>query len=365
VFVTHYDDQEVVTFTPAVVDGFLRARERERTLKNNATDKRQQMTHSMAELAYKKSANSVYGYYGSLTSDIPCTPVAQWICAASQNMTLTVRREAILAGALPIGGDTDSIFSRWKVDPEYESAPASEQRKHIKEKAEKLAAKCSQLFAPCKIVVENLFPKYWLICKKTYAAQKEDGKIIIKGLTVIKRDKCEAAQQIGLEVCTKIIEEDEKISITEYESWLKTTVKRVIPFRKIKNGVEVAPFVLTTALGVEYANKDQSTAVKVAEQLLFKYGITVKPKDRVKYVVTHRPSVVKYKVDQVDAVEVFLETEQFLDVAYYLEKQVFSVLKQILQLPEHKILLSATRRTIDSLVFHWKTLLHRHSFQEE
>ncbi len=109
VFVTAYDGVPVNTWLPRIVGRFLKARECERTLKNEATDAFIKLCHEMSELAYKNSSNAVYGFFGSRTSGMTCFAVARAITGLGRRMAQTVRYEVIKNNGALLGGDT--VFS--------------------------------------------------------------------------------------------------------------------------------------------------------------------------------------------------------------------------------------------------------------
>jgi DNA polymerase elongation subunit (family B) len=263
-------------------------------------------------------------------------------------------------------GDTDSAFTMWRTPQELTDLKTT-----IKALATQVAATCSHIFHPCELQVENLFPKFWMFPKKkTYLAQKFSKDTAVKGMVTKKRDKCGHAQAIGMEVCTQILDQNGILNINDYTEWLTKKIHQVIPKGKIVDADMLKGFILTSQLGKTYKNKDTSVAVVISQELEKKTGFKVQAGDRVKYVQVHLSSKKKagMRVDGVRPVfetnwTLFFQQDTYLDMDYYLRKQIRSCLKQILQLPEHAALLNATNRIIERAANNWLQHMNRISSQ--
>lgn len=382
VFVTHYLDEStgtmvpVRTFLPQVVKGFLDARERYRELAKRAVDDREKINHQTSELSCKQSANSVYGFFGSTTSNIPCIPIANWITTVGQNMTQHVRKKVIetkvsdnnvkICGAV-VGGDTDSVFTMWNVTEACAHLEShAEIRKFIYKKASEVAIECSKKFAPCVLVVENEYSLYWLLDKmKTYAGKKTKGEIVIKGMTTIKRDKCEMARKIGMKVVSKIIEQRGVIQLTEYKQWLIKELRENISWNYITDANVLGPFVLSTELNTVYKNKDASAAITLATQMQTETGVQAKPGDRLRYVIPFVTDCSLLRQQRILYPALFLKGQKKrLDVSAYMKKQVWSVLKQMLCLPIHQEIYKQSELCINQMESMWKSFINTQNQQE-
>ncbi len=131
VFVKSYNGKPVQTWLPAIETGFLNARERERTLKNEATDFLDKLLHEMAELAYKNSANAVYGFFGSATSGLTCLAVARMITGIGRHMSENVRFEVITNDGAALGGDTVLIKTNKETRKKCQLRKAKKARKKV------------------------------------------------------------------------------------------------------------------------------------------------------------------------------------------------------------------------------------------
>ncbi len=233
--------------------------------------------------------------------------------------------------------------------------------KFIDSQAKKVVAICSQKFAPCKLTLENTFPKFWVLpAKKTYSGKKANfikgekeiqGEIVIKGMGAVKRDRCDAAKRI----CNVVIESilnDDKMSVTDRVLWLQRELAQ-IPFGKINNMSELAPFILTAELGTEYKQNDSMVPL-LANLIHEETGCKPDVGDRLSYVVAYFADTSLLHCHRVVPPTSLLKQGLFLDIPYYLEKQIYSCLKQILCLPCHERLRDALKKCIDGVISKWK-----------
>ncbi len=134
-------------------------------------------------------------------------------------------------------GDTDSVFTKWHTDQLLTSQDAIKEA--ILKKAKDVSIAASKKFSPCILVVEVYYEWFWALPKKkTYAAKTSKGTITIKGMTAIKRDKCEIARQIGVNVIHKIINEKGQLNLAEYLNWLEREIREKIPWGVVSNHLQ-------------------------------------------------------------------------------------------------------------------------------
>jgi DNA polymerase elongation subunit (family B) len=150
--------------------------------------------------AYKISANSVYGSYGTRNS-----PYLQFIEGAE--CTTAVGRKYITEVAEliqkdyfveTIYGDTDSCIIRCPILKDYEACCKF---------GAKVSKEVSSNFPPpVKLEFEEVYETFVLITKKRYAAMSGSGRnIIYKGVVVSRRDTCAFLRNIYSDVLLMII----------------------------------------------------------------------------------------------------------------------------------------------------------------
>ncbi len=352
VLVKKYKGQPVTTFTPRVIQRFLDLREKARTLKQQAKSLLEKIQYAMCEMALKASANSVYGFYGCLTSDIVSIQFASCVTQLGQHMQKTVRYQIILAGGAVVYGDTDSCFPMYPVD--FNIKDPQEIRKQIREKAEAVTRLCSTIFYPSKIIVENMkSPLLLTNKKKTYISIEDGGKVAPKGLGLLKRDKCQKSREIALILAEQLIKGTLK-SNHQICLWLEQELSQ-LPIGYILDSMELAPFVLSAELGGEYKDNDDKLSLELASLYEKESGQRPNVGDRMSFVVAFFDDSRLHNKRVIPPLT-FLKNNCKLDLKWYIEKQIFSCLKQILCLDIHKDLLNAVKKVCDNQILRWSAL---------
>ncbi len=347
VLVKKYKGKLVKTFLPRVISGFLNLREKAREAgKDPLISDEEKAAFKVTEQALKASANSVYGFFGCLTSNIVSIQLASCVTQLGQFMQKTVRNQILLHGGICIYGDTDSCFTMYPVS--FEITDPNEIKKKIKEQAEAVTKLCSDMFAPSKIIVENMKSPLLLTNKKKTYVSYEDGinKIAPKGFGLLKRDKCQFARDISLTIAEQILKKQLK-SIKQTCEWFETELLK-LPMKQIqlKDQMSLVPFLLSVELGFSYASEDDKLALELASLYEKESGQYPINGDRMSFVVAFFNDDRKHN-KRVMPPTTFLNQNHRLDIKWYLDKQIFGCLKQILCLPIHQNLLIAMKKKID------------------
>ena len=350
VHVKKYKGKDVPTFTPRVIKRFLALREEARQKGAESKTADEKAAYKTTEGALKASANSVYGFFGCLSSDIVSIQFASCVTQIGQFMQKTVRHQIILHGGTVVYGDTDSCFPMYPVD--FSIKDPIEITKKIREQAEYVCAVCTKMFYPSKIIVENVKNPLLLPGpKKTYISKENGKKIAPKGFSMLKRDKCQFARKIGMFLGEQIINQTMK-STSEVASWLEVQLK-LLPFRLLANNSELGPFVLTVELGGDYTGEDDKLALELADLYQLESGQKPIVGDRMPYVVAFFNDDRKHN-KRVLPPTTFLKNKHRLDIKWYAETQIFNCLKQILSLPVHGKLIALLKKRIEECILRWK-----------
>ncbi len=234
-------------------------------------------------------------------------------------------------------------------------------RKAVVAQAKKVVEICSDTFAPCKLTLENTFSKFWVLpAKKTYSGKKansiKDGKevegaIVIKGFGAVKRDRCDEAKRICNIVIESILNKN-TMAHQDRVIWFKEQLKN-IPRNVIEDAAQLAPFVLTAELGSEY-KQSNSMVPFLAGLIQEDTGCKPTVGDRLSYVVAYFEDTTILHFKRVVPPGMFLKLKMKLDVGYYLEKQIYSCLKQVLCLPCHQKLQTSMKQYIDEEIRIWR-----------
>jgi len=170
---------------PLIVEGLLAARKAKRKEAAAEEDPFKKALLDAEQLAYKLTANSLYGQLGSSTFKIRLQNLAASVTAYGRKQIMFAK-EAIEAFYGPVAnrrdcaaeivyGDTDSLFVDFKVtDPEtgkpLEGEAAIKATMHLTEEAGKMVTTC--LKAPHDFEYDKTFSPFIIFSKKRYVGNK-------------------------------------------------------------------------------------------------------------------------------------------------------------------------------------------------
>ncbi|AVT50749.1 DNA polymerase catalytic subunit [Cervid alphaherpesvirus 2] len=178
------------------------------------------------QAAIKVVCNSVYGFTGVANGLLPCLPVAATVTTIGRDMLLETRRyvherwaapealardfPAAAAAAAAAGaryrvrvvyGDTDSVFVKFAGMP-YEAVCAL---------GDGMARQISAaLFRPpIKLECEKTFAKLLLITKKKYLGLVGGGKMLMKGVDLVRKNNCRFINAYARRLVDVLMRDDE------------------------------------------------------------------------------------------------------------------------------------------------------------
>jgi DNA polymerase elongation subunit (family B) len=336
VFVTHYDGVRVDSITNLAMAEIMENRKRIRAKMKTTTDPFVLASLDAAQLSAKVLQNGTYGFLGSPTSGLMCGAMAASVTALARYQNKTMRHLAISKyGCRCVGGDTDSIFVQFPTTTNTRDEIFEE----IYAQANKLAVEATTLFPdPNSVDFETVKSPFLLPDKKKIytcihlspedGSWKLPGKIVMKGLSIKKRDRCQNAQKNGTVVNTGLLMRKNDNEI------LRLFEKELLTFNSHPRNIEeLLPYVITTALGVEYKTND-ALGPTLASLIQQESGERPLPNRRIPYVVVCAKS--HKVVDRVRTVKQYLKSGESLDIRYYLLTQTLLPLKQVLSLPVHQ-----------------------------
>nr|AAT79466.1 DNA polymerase [Vulture herpesvirus] len=271
------------------------------------------------QAAIKVVCNSVYGFTGVSNGLLPCLQVAATVTTIGRDMLLATRdyvhekwaTPELLMSAFPdtaeyliggthyeakiIYGDTDSVFVRFSgVRPEGLVSLGDAMAKKIS----------SDLFrAPIKLECEKTFIKLLLITKKKYIGVINGGKMLMKGVDLVRKNNCHFINSYAKRL-VDLLFRDENVAAAAAEVTkepAKVWLSRSLPagldvfgstlaeaYRRIANGdLDVKDFVMTAELSRSpeaYVNK-RVPHLTVYYKLMFRGEQVPTIKERVPYVV--------------------------------------------------------------------------------
>jgi DNA polymerase elongation subunit (family B) len=168
------------------------------------------------QLAYKISANSMYGSMGVSRGYLPFMPGAMSTTSQGRkNISIVAKTIPEKYGGVLVYGDTDS---------NYVSFPHLTKASEIWEHSEMVAKEISKLFpAPIKLEFEEvIYWRFFILTKKRYMSVKCDkngvvsDKIASKGLLTTRRDNSEMIRNVYTNIIKKIFEGEQRDNVINY-----------------------------------------------------------------------------------------------------------------------------------------------------
>jgi DNA polymerase elongation subunit (family B) len=363
---------------PAVLQHLLDARKRTRGLIKKTDDEFKKKVLDGLQLAYKVTANSVYGQLGAKTSTVfkmslaACTTSIgrSRIDDASRGVKLWAEKKGYPEPDV-VYGDTDSVFVKFSRYKDGKLLEGKEALKHCIECGqeageyitkgilkledadgdEEIVEEEPLLCHPQDLEYEKTFWPFILISKKRYTGDKyeystEECKRTSMGIVLKRRDNAPIVKHVFGNVIEKIMIEKDFNSALE---WLKQTLLEV---RNAEFSLRY--FVITKSLRGYYKNP-QSIAHKVlADRMAIRDpGNKPKSNDRIPYAYIQLTDDILYDYenpyksgsrkgqprlrnvkqgDRIEHVDYIKDKKLSLDYEFYITNQIMNPVKQVLDL---------------------------------
>ena len=363
---------------PAVLRHLLDARKRTRGLIKQTDDEFKKKVLDGLQLAYKVTANSVYGQLGAKTSTVykmslaACTTSVgrSRIDDASRGVKLWAEKKGYPEPDV-VYGDTDSVFVKFSRYKDGKLLTGKEALKHCIECGqeagdyitkgilkledadgdEEIVEEEPLLCHPQDLEYEKTFWPFILISKKRYTGDKyefstEECKRTSMGIVLKRRDNAPIVKHVFGNVIEKIMIEKDFNSALE---WLKQTLLEV---RNAEFSLRY--FVITKSLRGYYKNP-QSIAHKVLADRMSVRDPGNKPKsnDRIPYAYIQLTDDILYDYenpyksgsrkgqprlrnvkqgDRIEHVDYIKDKNLSLDYEFYITNQIMNPVKQVLDL---------------------------------
>lgn len=271
--------------------------------------------------ALKRIANAVYGYTGWSGARWYAPHVAASITAKGRETISRVVGKAKELGLDVIYGDTDSVFVSYKEEAVGKLLEWVESSLGLEVKLEKVYKKV-------------LFTE----AKKRYAGVTTDGRIDVVGLEAVRGDWSEAAKQAQVEVLEVLLRTgDVRRAESVAKEWVDKCRRGEIPLKKLIIWKQIT----------RQLHEYEATAphVLVAKELI-NSGWSIKPGDKVGYVVVKGPGKLHEKVRPY-----FMVRPEDVDLSYYAEKQIAPACARVLGVlgvTEARILAPARMESLDA-----------------
>lgn len=306
--------------------------------------------------AIKVTCNSVYGFTGVASGILPCLKIAETVTLQGRTMLERTKAfmeaishpevEALVGYQIPcehdasfrvIYGDTDSLFVECKGYP----------LDTIVEICDALARHTTRsLFqAPVKLEAEKTFKCLLMITKKRYLGVLPDGKILMKGVDLVRKTACAFVQQISRRVLDLVLKDPEVMAAAHQLSQRPATesYSKCLPrgfFKVIKvlidahhklrtNAIPVTDLTFSTELSRDFSSYKTKNLphLVVYNKILSRNEEPPQIKDRIQYAFVKLPQGTKCsKVsDMAEDPKYITQHNIPLATEYYFEKLLYSV----------------------------------------
>ncbi|GIQ89108.1 DNA-directed DNA polymerase, family B, partial [Kipferlia bialata] len=313
---------------PEILKDLLSARKAAKKDMAAATDQMRKMVMNARQLALKVSANSVYGFCGSLQGKLPALQISASVTSFGREMieetqrlveTKYTKANGYEHNASVVYGDTDSVMIKFGCTTVAESI----------ELGEEAADYCTSHFLkPIALCFEKVYCPYLLLMKKRYAgmywtnAIKPD-KMDMKGIETVRRDNSQMVVDVLNGVLRALLEDGDK-------GLAEQTVKRAIA-DLLRGNIDMSKLVISKGLTKPPEKYENTQPHVVLVQKMRKRDPLSAPKvgDRVKYIVTKGPKGTNI-CDRAEDPIYAIDNRRPIDTEYYLE-QLRKPLERILK----------------------------------
>jgi len=340
---------------PSILQELLKARSDTRKLIKTEKDPFMQNILDKRQLAYKVTANSLYGQCGSRTSSFYQKNIAASTTATGRQMITYARRMieevygdsvcdtlcygVVKTAAEYVYGDTDSVFFTFNLrnaetNEKIVGKPALEITIELAKEAAKL---CSQwLKVPMELAYEKTLMPFILLSKKRYVGilfedDPNKGKLKYMGLPLKRRDSCDIVKDIYGGVLDILLKStDTSLVILYLNQQLENLISGNISMEKL---------MITKALRSDYKNPESIGHNVLANRIGERNpGEKPKPGDRIKFVFIVNNDKKALQGHRMETPEFIIENNIKIDYIHYISNQIMKPLQQLIGLDIENIL---------------------------
>ncbi len=290
------------------------------------------------QLAYKVTANSLYGQCGARTSQIYMKEIAACTTATGRKMILTARDFIIdnYSGAEIVYGDTDSLFVKFPI----KSSDTQPLDKKLKirlawESGCEASSRIKKIIKPPHdLEMEKVFYPFILFSKKRYCAYKYEGpdskpKLNSMGIVLKRRDNANIVKKVYGGCLDIIMNENDVRKSADY---LKKSIQDLIDGK-----YPLEDLVITKSLKADYKDPER-IAHKVLAERMGERDPGNKPQvnDRIPFAYVEQPTPKKGKKilqgERIEHPDYIREMNLKLDYEFYITNQISTPVCQLYSL---------------------------------
>ena len=331
---------------PSILEELLKARADTRKMIKMEKDPFMQNILDKRQLAYKVTANSLYGQCGARTSTFYEKDIAASTTATGRMMITYAKRiieevygdseydtkcyGLVKTSAECIYGDTDSVFFTFNLrDPvtgeDIRGKKALEITIEIAQDAAKL---CTEfLKPPMELSYEKTLMPFILLSKKKYVGMLYEtdankGKLKYMGLSLKRRDSCDYLKDTYGGILNILMKEN---NIGKAIEFLDNSLIDLI-----EGKVSMDKLAITRALRSDYKNPNQIAHKVLADRIGKRDpGNKPKPGDRIKFIFVNNKNTKALLGERIETPEFILESKVKIDYMYYITNQLMKPLQQL------------------------------------
>ena len=332
---------------PSILEELLKARKTTKKLCEKEKDEFMKNILDKRQLAYKLTANSLYGQCGSRTSTFYEKDIAASTTALGRMMITYAKKMIeqvygdthcqttqghVLTKAEYVYGDTDSVFFTFQLEDTTtkEKIRGKKALEITIELAQEVAKLCSSfLIAPMELCYEKTLMPFILLSKKRYVGMLYEtnpnkGKLKFMGLSLKRRDACDYLKDVyggALNILMRKGDHTIEKSIEFLECSLKNLVEGRVPMEKLE---------ISKSLKSDYKNPER-IGHKILADRIGERDPGNKPKsgERIKYVFIHNPVSKALVGDRIETPEFIVSNHLKIDYKYYITNQLMKPLQQL------------------------------------
>jgi DNA polymerase elongation subunit (family B) len=321
---------------PRVLQGLLKSRKTTKKLMDAEADPFKKSLYDGLQLAYKVTANSIYGQIGAKTSKIFKPQIAASTTAGGRGRIIHARDYVLknYAQSEIIYGDTDSVFLKFKLET-YEGEKLSDREKLIRAIAigqdveQKIKVELPGVHALA--YEKTLFP-FILISKKRYLALKyEDSpdscKQISMGLVMRRRDNAAILKHCYIGVIDHIVKNK---NVPNAIKFVQDEIKKMIDEK-----FDMNMFVISKTLASYYKDEDSIAHKVLANRIIDRGDNAPASNERIPYIfikIKEEKGVDYLNGDRIEHVDYVRKHNLQIDYEKYIESQLVKPISQIFEL---------------------------------
>jgi DNA polymerase elongation subunit (family B) len=333
---------------PSILEELLTARKTTRKLIPQQTDEFMKNVLDKRQLAYKVTANSLYGQCGAKTSTFYEQDIAAATTATGRMLLLygkriieecygnsvyeTVKYGQVKTRAEYVYGDTDSIFFTFNLETMEGIPIRGERALEITIELAKLAGQLASTFlkAPHDLEYEKTFMPFCLLSKKRYVGMLYEndhtkGKRKEMGIVLKRRDNAPIVKDIyGGIIDILMKEQDIQKAVDFLNQALNDIVCERTPIDKL---------IITKSLGSAYKNPKQIAHAVLASRITDREpGNKPASGDRIPFIYICNDKKDALQGDKIETPTFIREHRLKIDYSFYITNQIMKPIQQLFSL---------------------------------